>query len=240
MLPSTTRTPRYQWHSVQRSSQHISVTRTFDCLPQPSAGFARLAMVSASICGADVRIAKGDKDAQISGGGAVTMGHEGCGVIDAIPGETNTHLRPGSFVVVLPHVHLSPEHAEGCPHMTPEIEAACTSRHHTTHAGWDFSGVFTDIGVFPLENLVSVPQEHLTYAEQQAPELGRALFTLTEPLLCCLSAYHLMDQEFLALRDRELPVGRALVVGCGPIGVMHGIILAEQGYEVSFYDTVQQ
>jgi len=240
MVISTSSQQHYRWHGVQRAQGEIYVTSKSGRLPQAAQGQARVNIVSASICGADVRIAKGDKIAHTHGDAAVTMGHEGCGRVDFISEESVTSLRPGDFVVVLPHIHVPSERAGGCTHTTTTIEVACTSRHHTDHAGWDFHGVFSDIGVFPLANLVAVPPEHLARAEQQAPDLGRALFTITEPLLCCLSAYELMGREVRALCKRDLAPGRALVVGCGPIGTMHGIILADRGYQVSFYDPIPQ
>ncbi len=237
---TTTNTGYSRWHSVQRSGKQVFVTRKSGLLPQPEVGYARLAMVSASICGADVRVAKGDKDAHRTSGAAVVMGHEGCGVVASLPEGSPTALLPGQFCVVLPHIHVPADRASGCTRTTQQIEVACTSRHHTDHAGWDFDGVFTDSGVFPLDNLVPVPAEQLARAEEQAPELGRALFTITEPLLCCLSAYELMGREVHQFVGRDLRVGRALVVGCGPIGIIHGIIMAERGYDVSFFDVAPQ
>lgn len=232
-------TQQEAWSCVQRTQGTIYVAKKLGVPPQPQPGQARVRIISASICGADLRIASGDKDAHTTATGAITMGHEGCGIIDEL-GEGPTSLHVGDLVVVLPHIHTPADHGHGCTYTTPEIEAVCTSRHHTDHAGWDFHGVFSDIGVYPMENLIVVPKEHLTRAERQSPELGRALFTITEPLLCCLSAYELLQDETVALRHHRLSAGRALVVGCGPIGVMHGILLAERGYEVWFYDVVPQ
>src|SRR5260370_37769793 len=94
---TTTNTANHQWHSVQRSLQQVYVTRKSGSLPRPEEGSARLAMGSSSICGADVRIANGDKEAHTKGDAAVTMGHEGCGVIEFIPEGAQTHLCPGQF-----------------------------------------------------------------------------------------------------------------------------------------------
>jgi len=228
------------WKSVVRAQGQIYVTSKSGPLPVPQMGWARVKILSASICGADMRIATGDKDAHTTNTGAIATGHEGYGVIDAVGESSTTALQVGDFVVVLPHIHLPAERASGCSRTTNQIEAECTSKHHTDHAGWDFNGVFSDYGVFPLENLVVVPQEHRLRAEQFSSFLGHAIFTVTEPLLCCLSAYELMDREEKALRGHALRAGRALVVGCGPIGMMHGIILSERGYDVSFYDTAPQ
>jgi threonine dehydrogenase-like Zn-dependent dehydrogenase len=226
------------WKSVVRVGRDISVSSLTGSLPVPGPGQALVRIVAASICGADMRIARGDKDAHAQSQAAVAMGHEGCGIIEAIGEGCSSLVHVGDFVVVLPHIHVEASRAAGCSRSTSRIEAACTSRHHTEHAGWDFPGVFSDFGIFPLENLVPVSEPHLARAEQLAPELDLFLFTITEPMLCCLSAYDLMEREVRALSGRDLGVGRALVVGCGPIGAMHGIILSERGFELSFTDPV--
>ena len=223
-----------QWYSVLGHQGQVYVTHKSGQLPEIGEGQARIRMVSASICGADRRIVSGDKDAH-GQNQSVVLGHEGCGVIDELVYPSSDH-RVGDFTVVLPHIHVSPERAKGCTRNTQSILASCTSRKHTDHAGWDYDGVFTDRGVFPTANLVVVSPEQIRRAEQLAPDLGRALFTVTEPMLCCISAYELMDREGRELLDRDLTPGRALVIGCGPIGIMHGIILSERGYDVWFSD----
>lgn len=40
--------------------------------------------------------------------------------------------------------------------------------------------------------------------------------------------------------QRDLPPGRALVVGCGPIGILHALTLLERGFEVWLTDTFQK
>lgn len=239
MIPEITRTQQNtSWKSVVRNGRDIALSSQCGPLPVPGAGQARIRVVAASICGADMRIARGDKDAHTLSQTAIAMGHEGCGIIEAIGEASTSRLHVGDFVVVLPHIHMEPSRADGCSRSTSQIEAACTSRHHTEHAGWDFPGVFSDFGIFPLENLIPISRSQLARAEQLAPELDLFLFTITEPVLCCLSACDLMDREVRALCGRELGSGRALVVGCGPIGAMHGLILAERGFEVSFTDPV--
>jgi threonine dehydrogenase-like Zn-dependent dehydrogenase len=227
------------WQCVERLGQHIDVVSQSGSIPEPSVGEARLHMVATSVCGADLRIASGNKDTSRQMQEPVIMGHEGCGIIEHLhPDQHHSSLRSGDFVVVLPHIHMAPSLTDGCQHSTSCIHAACTSRHHTRHAGWDFNGVFTEYGIFPLENLVPVSPEHLSVVETSP--LGSALYTVTEPMLCCLSAYPLMEQEEQALRDRPLHPGRALVIGCGPIGTMHSMLLAERGYDVWLYDPIPQ
>jgi hypothetical protein len=40
--------------------------------------------------------------------------------------------------------------------------------------------------------------------------------------------------------QRDLPAGRALVIGCGPIGLLHSLVLLARGFEVWLTDTVQR
>jgi threonine dehydrogenase-like Zn-dependent dehydrogenase len=229
-------TSSQQWFSVLGHQGQVYVAHKSGQLPEIGEGQARVRIVSASICGADRRIVSGDKDTH-GQNQSVVLGHEGCGEVSELV-YPSSDLRVGDFVVVLPHIHVEPARANGCTRSTQSIEAACTSRKHTDHAGWDYDGVFTDLGVFPTANLVVVSAEHIRRAELLAPDLGRTLFTVTEPLLCCLSAYELMDREGRELLDRDFTPGRALVIGCGPIGIMHGIILSERGYDVWFSDPV--
>ncbi len=225
-----------QWYSVLGHQGHVYVMHRSGQLPEIGEGQARIRIVSASVCGADRRIVSGDKDAH-GQNHSVVLGHEGCGEIAELT-YPSSNLRVGDFVVVLPHIHIEPSRANGCTRNTQSILASCTSRKHTDHAGWDYDGVFTDTGLFPTANLVVVPAEQIRRAEQLAPDLGRAIFTVTEPMLCCLSAHELMDRERRKLLGHDFTPGRALVIGAGPIGIMHGIILSERGYDVWFSDPV--
>jgi threonine dehydrogenase-like Zn-dependent dehydrogenase len=234
----STTTESTHWFSVIGHHGQVYVARKSGQLPEIGESQARVRIVSASICGADKRIVSGDKDAH-GHHQTVVLGHEGCGEISELASPSSSaDLKVGDFVVVLPHTHLASAQAKGCMRTTQSILASCTSRKHTTHAGWDYNGVFTDLGVFPAANLVVISAEHIRRAEQRIPDLGRAIFSITEPMLCCLSAYELMEQEAWALLDRDLTPGRALIIGAGPIGIMHGILLFERGYDVWFSDSV--
>jgi hypothetical protein len=87
--------------------------------------------------------------------------------------------------------------------------------------------------------MVHVAPKHLHRASEQAPGLCEAIFALVEPMLCVLSAYELVEVQSRALR-RDLPQGRALVIGCGPIGVLHGLALLDRGFEVWLLDTLRK
>ena len=226
------------WSCVQAKDKHVLVTNQYGAQPEIHESQARIQMVSASICGADLRIVSGDKETHTTQTKPVILGHEGCGIIqDICFSHPSTDLQIGDFVVVLPHIHS--DRVNGCSRTTSSILASCTSRKHTHHAGWDFDGVFTDSGIFPTTNLVPVMPDYRKRASSNT-DIGEAIFTLTEPVLCCLSAYELMKREAQVLDLEIRRPGKALIIGCGPIGMMHGIIASEQGYDVWFADTVPQ
>ncbi len=57
-------------------------------------------------------------------------------------------------------------------------------------------------------------------------------------MLCVLSAYELIETQSQVLLQHDLKPGRALVIGCGPIGILHSLILLERGFEVCLMDTL--
>jgi len=102
--------------------------------------------------------------------------------------------------------------------------------------GWDIDGCFADFMVVPITNIVRIAQRHLRLAARHAPRLREAIFALVEPMLCTLSAYELIEAEL----QHDLPPGSALVVGCGPIGILHSLALLDRGYEVWITDAVRK
>jgi threonine dehydrogenase-like Zn-dependent dehydrogenase len=76
--------------------------------------------------------------------------------------------------------------------------------------------------------------------KELAPELNTAIFAFVEPMLCVLSAYALLDEQTKTLLGRELTPGRALVIGSGPIGMLHALVLLKRGYAVEILDTLQK
>src|SRR5450631_2860893 len=59
-------------------------------------------------------------------------------------------------------------------------------------------------------------------------------------MLCVLSAYMLLEKQAKTLLGRELAPGRALVIGSGPIGMLHSLTLLKRGYTVEILDTLQR
>lgn len=221
-----------QWHQAQREQGIVAIAQMHGPLPQPSPGEARVHILGAGICGADLRVVRGDKVATGDPNRPIRLGHEGVGVIDQL-GSGTTPLAIGDVVVVLPH-HFPADHAAHCTStaMVPE----CIGQGHSLHLGWDLPGIWGDVVMAPTTHLVRVDPTYVQLAELLAPHLGAALFALTEPMLCVLSSYELITQQ---QRQLHLPTqggGRALVIGCGPIGILHGVALRKYGYTLTFAD----
>ncbi len=224
--------PMHQWYQAQREHGEVAVVQLHGTLPQPGPGEARLRMVGAGICGADIRVVRGDKAASSDPHRPIRLGHEGIGIIDQI-GAGATDLSIGDYVVVLPH-YFPADHATYCS--SSAVVPECIGRGHTRHSGWEVDGVWGDIIIAPYSHLVRVDPAFVRQAEVSAPHLGAALFAFTEPMLCVLSAYALMAQQLTLLQRPQLSGKRALIIGCGPIGMLHAVALRKYGFSLSFAD----
>ncbi|MBA3822494.1 MAG: alcohol dehydrogenase catalytic domain-containing protein [Ktedonobacterales bacterium] len=189
-------------------------------------------MVGAGICGADIRVVRGDKVATGDAHRPVRLGHEGIGIIEQI-GAGATHLMIGDHVVVLPH-YFPADHATYCASST--VVPECIGQSHTRHSGWDVDGVWGDMVIAPCTHLVQVDPAFVRQAEASAPHLGVALFAWTEPMLCVLSAYELMARQLTLLQRPPMSGKRALIIGCGPIGILYAVALRKYGFSLCFAD----
>ncbi|MFL5627080.1 MAG: alcohol dehydrogenase catalytic domain-containing protein [Ktedonobacteraceae bacterium] len=221
-----------QRFDVQRHLDHAYVARQNGDVPQPQPGEALLQMVACGICGADVRVVTRNKAASGEAGRYTTLGHEGIGRVVAL-GDNIPGLQPGDYAVVLPHIH-DHERAPQC--FASSINPVCIGCGHTLHMGWDIDGCFADFMVVPITNIVRIDRQYLHIAARQAPRLREAVFALVEPMLCTLSAYELAEIHL----QHELSPGGALVIGCGPIGILHSLALLDRGFEVWLTDTVRK
>ncbi len=227
-----------QWFEVQRYLEQVYVARQSGRLPHPEAGQVVVKMVACGICGADIRVITGNKVTSGDPTRHVTLGHEGVGTVVMV-GEAVTDFKLGDYVVILPHVHLPPSSGIRC--QASQIEPECCGNGHTLHMGLgDTDGCFADFIVMPATNVVRIAPEHLHLATELAPSLREAIFALTEPMLCTLSAYEKIELHLKRYSQRDLVPGRALVIGCGPIGVLHGVVLLKRGFEVWFADSLPQ
>jgi len=228
-----------QWFEVQRHLGHVQVARQRGNWRQLQPGHVLVHMKSCGICGADIRVITGNKTASGDPNRYVTLGHEGSGYIIAV-GDGVGNLKPGDYVVVLPHTHLPAGNNEGVHCSVRQVDPVCIGAGHTRHMGWDIDGCFADFITVPSANLVPVPPKYLRLANVLAPRLGEAVFALVEPMLCALSAYELMQRQLRKFFQRDFSAGRALVIGCGPIGLLHGVLLLSRGFEVWLADTLQK
>jgi threonine dehydrogenase-like Zn-dependent dehydrogenase len=224
-----------QNYVVEQYRGQIAVVAKQDAWQEPPAGYVAVQILSAGICGADIRVCTGQK--QFKGADQpITLGHEGCGVITALGAGVHT-LALGDCVVVLPHMFPA-DHASYCP--APRVCPACIGAGHTLHRGWDIPGVFADRIMVPTDHLARVDPVHLKRARLLAPELMEGVFAWSEPMLCVLSAYQLLEEQMRSLMLRNLGPGRALVMGCGPIGALHALMLLERGFDVWLFDEVAE
>lgn len=219
-----------QRFEVQRQRDAVYVVRQSGAPPRPGPGEVVLQMVACGICGADIRAMTGNKEISSEVGRYTTPGHEGVGRVIA-RGSEAAAWRIGDYAVVLPHVHRAQFACQAS-----RINPVCIGSGHTLHMGWDIDGCFAEWMVVPATNVVHIAQRDRHRAARQAPALREAIFALVEPMLCTLSAYELIETHL----QRDLPPGRALVIGCGPIGVLHSLLLLARGFEVWLTDPVQK
>jgi threonine dehydrogenase-like Zn-dependent dehydrogenase len=163
-----------------------------------------------------------------------TLGHEGVGMVEAV-GEDVDGLSIGDFVVILPH-HFPADYTSQSTFRPVDPENIGLKQ--TLHIGWDIDGCFADYCLVPTNRLVRIAPEYIRQAAMFAPDLGDAIFAMTEPMLCVLSSYVLLQQSMQKLDQAPFRPGRALVIGCGPIGLLHGIVLRGYGYTTWFSDII--
>lgn len=223
-----------QWFEVQRHLGQVYVARQSGGMPPLQDQQALVRIVSAGVCGTDIRVTHGNKQIYSNPHHYIVPGHEGIGQIIDIKHDEESGLKRGDFVVVLPHVHKDTV----CP--TSEITPRCIGNNHTLHRGWDLDGCFADFITVPITSLRSIDPCYLHLAKKKAPELAETIFAFVEPMLCVLSAYTLIEEQSKILLKRDLRPGRALVIGNGPIGVLHGLNLLKRGYTVWLQDTIQK
>ena len=156
-----------------------------------------LAVEATTLCGTDLRIATGQKTNGVAPG--VVLGHE----IAARVWRIGSDLTAGRDVPAPgTQVGLAPEIA--CGHCAP-----CTSGRSNVCANMRLFGTGVDGG---LADLIVVPEEALACITPVAREIAPPHLALAEPLSCCLRA------------TSRLPIevgSRVLVVGTGPIGLIH-------------------
>ena len=167
-----------------------------------------LAVEATTLCGTDLRIATGQKTNGVTPG--VVLGHEIAARVWRVGEELTSGVdvpAPGT------QVGLAPEIA--CGHCAP-----CMSKRSNVCAHMRLFGTGVDGG---LADLVLVPEEALACITPVARDIAPPHLALAEPLSCCLRA------------TSRLPItadSRVLVLGTGPIGLIHCALAVSAGARV--------
>lgn len=159
-----------------------------------------------TICGTDLRLMDGTKTAGVRPG--VVLGHEFAGRIVEV-GSKVEGWRTGQQVSVSPAVACG-----HCPACHRRQENMCDS---LRLFGYEFDG--------GLAEYVRIPADALRHGCVVAPtqEAPAPLLALAEPLSCCLNGQR---------RTPIAPGMTVLVIGTGPIGLMHCALAARAGAQV--------
>jgi len=164
--------------------------------PKPGPGEALLRISATAICHSDIRVYRGQKKAREG----VIPGHETAGVIEAV-GEAVTAVRPGDRVAVYPI--LACGHCEFC---AQGKRNRCPERRTV---GYDEDGGLAELMLLPRDLL------DLGHVFPVPPGLSLESAALAEPLACVLNSI-----ETCRLR----PGDTVLVVGAGPMGLIHVLL----------------
>ncbi|MGC5616433.1 alcohol dehydrogenase catalytic domain-containing protein [Georgenia sp. Z1491] len=161
--------------------------------PSPGPGEVLLRVAANTVCGTDVRLLRGEKDARPG----VVLGHEAAGVVAEV-GDGVTAVEAGDLVAVLPTISCG-----SCFYCRRDLE------HHCEQArlfGYQVDGGLAEYQLVPADavargNLVPAPSG-----------MDPAHLALAEPLACVLNG----------LREYTVELGdTVLVMGAGPIGLLH-------------------
>ena len=167
-----------------------------------------LAVEATTLCGTDLRIATGQKTNGVAPG--VVLGHEIAARVWRIGSDLTAGVdvpAPGT------QVGLAPEIA--CGYCAP-----CTSGRSNVCANMRLFGTGVDGG---LADLILVPEEALACITPVTRDIAPPHLALAEPLSCCLRAMSRLPIE----------VGsRVLVLGTGPIGLIHCALAVSAGARV--------
>ncbi len=148
------------------------------------------------VCGTDVRMYRQGAKA-VGNGRALTMGHEIAGVVEEV-GESVTGLRPGDRIAVAPNYGCGV-----CDRCTSGETQLCD---RSEALGVTIDGGFAELMRVPAaavaQGNVSVLPDHVSFQDA----------ALAEPLSCVYNAFERNDPQ---------PGDVVLIMGAGPIGLMH-------------------
>lgn len=165
-------------------------------MPKIAAGEMLLKVISASICGTDLRIFHGNH--RMYPPGTIRIpGHEVVGTIEAL-GEGLEGFRLGERVFIAPNM--------GCGHCIH-----CVSGNNNLCTSYDAIGVTIDGG---FAEYMRVPANSIQQGNviKISEDVDPAVAALMEPFACVLRG-----QNALHIKPGDV----VLIIGAGPIGVMH-------------------
>jgi L-iditol 2-dehydrogenase len=175
-------------------------------MPSAGPGEVVLRVLRCSVCGTDKRIfTHGQKNVVPP----TITGHEIVGSVHQIGVGVDGGLHTGEKVVVATVVGCG-----NCVYCKRKQYNLCQS---FTALGYDYAGGFAEYVKIPAEavaqgNILPIP-----------PTMSVERAALVEPLSCCLNGEEYLNPQ---------PGDRALVLGAGPIGMMHAAILKARGCEL--------
>lgn len=202
-------------------------------LPEPGPGEVTLRTLACGVCGSDLRYFVGDNPwAQHTLGrqepvdwGRTILGHEVCAVIEAVgPGVTTR--KTGEVVAVLPSYPCG-----ACRECRAGDRNLCKQVSHLGHGGgWPtgydrshFPGAMSDRFLYFADSCFPVPEGDATPDE----------FSLTDMVAVGVHSVKRASQ----VRARGLGAGtRALVIGCGQVGLSIAQTARARGAEVAGID----
>jgi len=183
--------------------------------PRPGAGEALLRIRAAGICGTDLRIfANGHH--RIPPGARRILGHELAGeIVEVGPGVSG--LQPGMRVGVAPNV--------GCGACAQCVSGWTNLCPDYTAFGIGLDGGFAEYMLITADairqgNVMTIP-ENIPYSSA----------ALAEPLSCCYNG-----QEAVGLGRDDV----VLIIGAGPIGLMHALLARLSGARVVIVSEVSE
>lgn len=159
-------------------------------------------ILNVSLCGTDVNALRNPPAFNLVEG--VTIGHECCGVVEAVGGEV-TNCKVGDHVVVHPNIWCGK-----CPSCRTGHINLC---HHFKHIGDRIDGAMADY--------LCIEERMVYVIDKKVPPYIAAL---TEPLACVLNG---------TTTVRSHPGDEVLVIGAGPIGLLFTMLYKKMGARVT-------
>jgi threonine dehydrogenase-like Zn-dependent dehydrogenase len=184
---------------------------------KPGPGQVKLRMLEVGVCGTDKEICAWCYGSPPEGSDHFVLGHESLGeVMEIGPGVED--LRTGDLVVST--VRLPCTDADCVPCRAGQYDF-CSTGHYREHGIMYLDGFMTEQLVEERHNLHTVAREL------------RDVGVLVEPLTIAEKA--LLEVNVIQQRLQWGGHHRAVVLGCGPVGLLGAMLLVNEGYETYIY-----